>query len=167
MKRKIFLIIAIIIILGIIIGVLILINSKKNKNNENNNTINYIEIAERPMREIEETEELKSLPQSLQDIGVETTKNTELKFEKMGAICGYVLQAKENKTASIAILQYDKKSEEYKKVEKEQKVTLKDENGNEISSFNAKVSNGFAFKVTGNFPKYEEVVELLKKLKTK
>ena len=120
-------------ILVIVIPIIVIIASVsaiiiKNKvYNENSNNVVQNEISsentEKVMREIEETEELKELPQKLQDIGIETNKNTEFKFERTGAICGYVLQSVKDKTASITILQYNKKSEEYKTAEKEQKVT--------------------------------------------
>lgn len=120
--------------------------TNEDKSNNDNNTPT-----------VKENITLDNVQSKIEALGI-TSEKTEVYYQMVGATNGFKLNAEDTR---IEIYKFDKSSDAYKKAEKEQKITL---DGMDMS-FDAKVQNGYAYIIDNDFPKYEEVVNILNKLK--
>lgn len=104
-----------------------------------------------------ETINLENLQSKIEALGISCEK-TEVYYQMVGATNGFKLNAEDTR---VEIYKFDKSSDAYKKAEKEQKITL---DGMDMS-FDAKVQNGYAYIIDNEFPKYDEVINILNNLK--
>ncbi|RGD75617.1 hypothetical protein [Anaerofustis stercorihominis] len=63
---------------------------------------------------------------------------------------------------NLEFYEFDKNSKEYKKIEKEGKLTIK-ETGEKITK-DLTIKNGYAIVISKDYPKYNEIMALFKKL---
>lgn len=106
---------------------------------------------------VKENITLDNVQSKIEALGI-TCEKTEVYYQMVGATNGFKLNTKDTR---VEIYKFDKSSVAYKKAEKEQKITL---DGMDMS-FDAKVQNGYAYIIDNDFPKYEEVINILNKLK--
>ena len=120
--------------------------TNEDKTNNNNNTPT-----------VKENITLDNVQSKIEALGI-TCEKTEVYYQMVGAANDYELSAADTR---VEIYKLDESRNAYKKAEKEQKITL---DGMDMS-FDAKVQNGYAYIIDNDFPKYEEVVNILNKLK--
>ena len=104
----------------------------------------------------EETINLSNIQNKIEELDIECTKSDAF-YQMVGAIDGFKLHSGEYR---IEIYKFDTTSESYKIAEKNQELTIEG-----LSTFKATVKNGYAYTIESGFPKYDDVISILNKLK--
>lgn len=104
-----------------------------------------------------ESYDLSAFENDVKELVPEMVKS-EVYYQMVGAIDGFKIYNNSDETYRVEIYKFDKNSEEYKKAEADQKLSM------DSLSFDAKVKNGYALLIDDEFPKHDEIIKLFEKL---
>lgn len=98
---------------------------------------------------------INNLKSKIESLGI-TVESKDAYYKMVGAENGMKLYAGDYR---IEVYKFDETSKEYIEAKKNQKLKTS------ISSFDATVKNGYAYIIDDEFPKHDEVLKLLEKLR--
>ena len=145
MKKRIFGILLIAVMIIVLTGCGSTESSKSNEGKTNNNT----------QKESSEKITLDNIKGKVEALGI-IVEADEPYYQMVGAEAGLKLHSGDYR---VEIYKFNKSSDAYKNAEKNQKLSLGDD-----MDFDAVVKNGYAYLIDDEFPSHDEVVALLEKL---